>query len=437
MTPPRDLGRRLLHVAVSAAVTGYAIALVADATILSTNVRDIWAFTDWLTNFAGGFVRRGFVGEMVRVTAAGGPAIGVIHQLIFADALAFSILFGLLVLARTGRTFVWITCLLCPGAAATMAIDIAYFDRREIVFHVLLMAAAIPSVLSIGRSWHQSSRVRAWVFAALIAIFAIGPLVHEAFVFMAAPAFLLVYMAMFGARSDRMMRDLSVLYALAAAGFLVAVAAKGGPDTAASIWGSIHADDRAAFGGDGSTPTGAIEAIGWSLGQGLDLSLSVVQSGHWVAWAAALIVCGLVALAAAIELSAGTRPGYLSGVFWQALFVVLAGSAPLYVLGWDWGRWIVASFIQIVIVTLSAPAADATHASDPRADASLIRAPDALATRFGSSLPVTVKIAVVATLVTLKIPECCLAADAPFGAFLALPARLERVLGSIAAVLGS
>ena len=29
------------------------------------------------------------------------------------------------------------------------------------------------------------------------------------------------------------------------------------------------------------------------------------------------------------------------------------------------------------------------------------------------------------------------AADAPFGAFLALPARLERVLGSIAAVLGS
>lgn len=421
--------QRVLQVTFGTVVIGYSVALVAESTIWSTNVVDTWAVTDWLTNYAGGFVRRGFVGEMLRVLAADGPAIERVNQIVFASFLLFSLLFFLLVFARTDRTFVWLTCLLLPGAAAAMAIDNAFYYRRELVFHVLLLAAALLSVWSSGRQWHLSAKIRLRVFAVLLAVFVMAPLVHEGFVFLAAPSFLLVYLAMFGTRTIGVKWELAALYAVAAGGFLVAVIWSGGPDTARSIWLSLNGQDRSALGGGASTPLGAINAIGWTIDQGLELPLSVVLSGHWLFWAGALVMCCVIALVVAVELSAGASPGNGSGFFWQAMIAITAGSVPLYALGWDWGRWIVASSIQLVIVTLCTPAPDPRSPADSQVEASFVQAPAFLASRFGSHVAVVVKIAVVIALLTLEVPECCLADHtSPLDAFVALPERTHRLL---------
>ncbi|WP_322771759.1 hypothetical protein [Synechococcus sp. CBW1107] len=86
-----------------------------------------------------------------------------------------------------------------------------------------------------------------------------------------------------------------------------------------------------------SLPPGAIEAIGWTTSKGLLLSISTLSDfrhGIWIpaAWLLTIYICIQFFIA-------DKEPQYIEKKRFIVLFQLLFIS-PLFVLGWDFGRWI-------------------------------------------------------------------------------------------------
>jgi hypothetical protein len=252
-----------------------------------------WGYSELLINYNAGFVRRGLLGALIRACSGGRSALPVTNVLIFANYVLL-ILSVITLALKTAYIKVWnaVFVLVIPGGIFAMGISHEFFYRKEAFFYsaLALSALAVSFLNNIKHSILKHSA--AYCIIGLIYLFSIlFMLIHEAFLFLAAPAnlFLLIAAARtiettpdpskkdFGFEKSIILTYASTITLL----FLCMAYFRGGESTAVHIWNNLNTTDKFMISSDG-TIYGGIAAVGWDFGDVLYNALRVLIGG--MAW---------------------------------------------------------------------------------------------------------------------------------------------------------
>jgi hypothetical protein len=295
--------------------------------------RESYQMTEWLINYAGGFVRRGLPGTLIGMAS---DATGIqANHLVIITSLACYLALGIWLLRRVTTTFPASLILSC----VVLGIP-AYQDsivRKDCLGLLFLLAC-----LSLERS--RLPRFGVMAFINILAGAAI--LCHESFVFYALAGLVLL-----GHRNQESPGATAVLrrgLCLLPAGicFLLTAIHHGTPEHAAAVneswiplWKSMDPGNPAI-----ATPGASIEALGWTTGQGLSLSLYMLGSGFYqpMAWMMVFTISFmLVVLFTDRDSDIKGRAAMATRIRVTALLLEqLAFISPLFLLGVDYGRWL-------------------------------------------------------------------------------------------------
>jgi hypothetical protein len=292
-----------------------------------------YQLTEWMINYAGGFVRRGLPGSLIGICS---DAIGVrANHLIIAFSASCYLLLVTWLLRRSTRTF--------PAALILSCIVMGFPAYQDSV----VRKDCLGLLLLVGCLAIDRSRLpRPAIILALNLLAGVAVLSHETFVFYALAGFVLFR------RGDEESPTVvgfirRGLVLLPAAGcFLLTVVFHGTPGQAEAVndswlplWRIIDPGNPGL-----ETPSAAIQALGWSSAQGLSLSLYLLTSGLYqpTAWAMVFATSfGLVILFTGQNADCSATVATALRVKVTALLLAqLAFISPLFLLGVDYGRWL-------------------------------------------------------------------------------------------------
>jgi len=306
-----------------------------------------WNMTEWLINYSGGFVRRGLSGEVVSLISAFThvPANLVVVTL----SVAIYVLMFYLLVRKVGGA-IPLAVMLSPIAMGAPAYE--EFVVRKDVLGILLL------FVSLQLRARPGNRLGKHILVNVVTCSAI--LMHESFGFFGLPA-LIAFNACAG-RDDRGPAFSRLGWSgLALAPAILAFAAvlffHGDHQTAVAInshwrdlWLTVDSEGCHLDTPCVDTPWAAIDALQWSLSRTVSLNASLLGSfsaGIYVplAWLLTVIACYYFLL---WFLRTGSKEGDQSstalGVERVRLSSILLSQlvlmAPLFVVGWDFGRWI-------------------------------------------------------------------------------------------------
>lgn len=305
---------------------------LADLTVLKWNH---WAFYEWLINYEGGFVRRGLAGDLITRNFYGDE--------IFAVNLIVFVLSSLLVLLATTFALINLTSAksallyaFCPTGLYWMATANEYYYRKEMVFYI-----SILSVCLIFTKWlsKPSRALGAFLTATVFVLSIFLPFVHEGFLFYGCFLFSLVLVALHKKDSTRARSVVGIYLAVSVSVFALLSVFKGDATTSEVIWGSISETTKLIT--KSEDISGGISAIGWSLSRGLSLSLITIQSGLGTYYLFSILVIYLtVGFIVSEQRHLRLQELYFSKQFFLPFLLITLSFLPLFILGWDWGRWV-------------------------------------------------------------------------------------------------
>ena len=336
-----------------------------------------WAFTDWLTNYTAGFVRRGLSGSLLLFMAQNFNLDAYLTVTIFVYAAYFAVsafyLNKIIRLRQHIGIVSLITLLFLPSLLFFPINDLGALGRKEILF-------IFPLLLNLGFLDLQSNKLQksdrntliskdratidlalkqyCWNIFIWFNLLCIPiALIHESIVFLALPLNIIITANFLYLKLNFKQ---SVLGSLAiyiptiiaiVAGFIW----KGNPTVALNIcqsWQNLNVLEC------GTEVPGALDAIGWSLHDGISLSWSIVKAERgitfiqwlsifssnlvFILFASSSLITNLLTKVAVdrnnLSKSSHRRKVFASFSFKYAI-VPMVFSAPLYAIGWDWGRW--------------------------------------------------------------------------------------------------
>lgn len=290
--------------------------------------RESYGITEWLINYSGGFVRRGWPGELLAWVSSA-TAWQANYIVLSLSAALLGVL--VLVFMVRGRGRIPLILLVSPVLLG-MPLYTNFMIRKD-VFGVLLLALCLLIRRSVQVLPVRMSALN------LVAVLAI--LSHETFFFYAVPALIVLTLQDMGGG----LRRLPVATALLAPAFLAFVLStvfKGDAalaqtihDSWGGLWRSIDPSDCCL-----SEPGGSIEGLRWTSEQALSLPYSVLSAfshGIYVplAWVLTLAACFMLLTLLIMPRRPGDRGRLACILLFQLLMI-----APLFVVGWDFGRWI-------------------------------------------------------------------------------------------------
>jgi hypothetical protein len=348
-----------------------------------------WSFYEWLINFEGGFVRRGLSGHIIRQMAPASE-VEIVNLVVFVQFVLFvlvSIAFASVFIVGLRSTAFFV---LCPLGFLGMALGNHYFYRKEIVFYIGIFLAVLLMALLQRR---DSKLVRGAIFAVIGSWTAIGPFIHEAFIFYCVPIFALMLAKLVGDRFRSVVIGSYIVLSALLFGFLAAFA--GNESVANQIWFSLS--DNARSLSPSASPIGGISAIGWSTRYAVTLTVVALLSGmatyYLMSLAIVYLVVGLV-VSEQRELSMAivvTSPQFIFG-----FALILISFLPLFVVAWDWGR--VIGGVYVVSLAFFGLRLD---------DGVVAKATPWLSM---AARPALLTVAALVFLLLTKVPECCIRA---------------------------
>jgi hypothetical protein len=242
--------------------------------------------------------------------------------------------------------------LLVPGGIYGMVMANEFYFRKEMVFHVYLAAVATLFLLAVRSEGSSLFRTLRVLTIALIVIgSALLPLVHEAFLFMTAvPTGVIIYWIACRISRQAGWSAVAAYLGVVIVEFVFLATFKGNEATASAIWASINPHDQQLIHND-RTMAGGIMAIGWSAWTALMLPLQVLVSGAAWNWAFMIVASAGYLVATAFAHKDTVSETHRRAAWAATLYAIcLVGSLPLYIIGWDWGRWIAALNMSVVIL---------------------------------------------------------------------------------------
>jgi hypothetical protein len=359
-----------------------------------------WAYSELLINYRGGFVRRGFLGEVLALLGCTDTVS--INRFVFLVFVAFVVLVALhAVWLRTRyrsltTPLIWV---LIPGSVYSFSVGNEYYYRKEMIFYLFILSLALLARhVSTGRKTtsSQPASIALWMFVISGSIPLI--LIHEAFLFLCLPAVLLLMMNVFPPHRHILGWVFPISYVVVlCAMFLLLVLYRGNEETVSGIWASIGPENRSLISAS-DTPGGGIAALGWSLPRALGQPWQVVSSGEALSWLVPLVISIAGVLCYSSVKSAGDDRSTARG--FVTYLLILIGTVPLYVLGWDWGRWLSgANLISLAVIP-------AVHIL-PRSFDRLLGMTERTLGAAGRQRYVLYSFLVVA--IFHRLPECCIA----------------------------
>ena len=304
-----------------------------------------WSVGEWLINYQGGFVRRGLPGEII-FQLASHVSLPPLLPVQWLSLGSYAALAGLV--AHTCRRHC-APALLLSSIAMAAPLFSGFIFRKECT-GLSLLALALIILQRTGSS--RTGLILRWLAVNSLACIAI--LSHESFGFYGLGA-LLLHQGLVHRPSDA--RAPTIVSAIlssrapvhllpALITFLITLASKGSSSAAIAIHQS-WASHSSLLGPSqqllSSTPGGAMEAIGWSTLHGIQFQAIVLREvTHGIFWSPAawlltIYLCALLMLAFSMP---RTGAQTTANLFRLCMFWQLTATAPLYILGWDYGRWI-------------------------------------------------------------------------------------------------
>jgi hypothetical protein len=357
-----------------------------------------YAAAEWLTDYEAGFVRRGLGGQLISWIPLLDDQQGllVIVTALFVAVVALQAVVVGLVVRRLGNAWpllVW----LIPAGPLLATVQTAwqpfpgfanqFVFRKEYLGYLILLGVAVlflrrPDVV-------QRHQLPVAVVAG--ALFAVAALVHEALVLpaAAAAAMLMLFMVV-SPRRRRVVAALVTFVPPTLVAMAFAAAGPLAPGSAGIIAAGLDPSIQQWLGGRdairASSPYFWLEQSGTN---GIAFAKgAVIDSGAWRIWLVlAVLIAALVVVASWLADSrrSTTRPRVIAGA------VIVAVTAPLFVLGSDTGRWLSA----LAVLTLNTVLViSAGRSSDGRSVASRSRWPIAavvvlIALTLAAGLPET------------------------------------------------
>ena len=314
-----------------------------------------WNSSEWMIDYADGFVRRGLSGEfLAHIMHLTGWGFFPLWTTITTTAYLGLCAYILTVSLRLGGPAVWRFALLLNPILLASAAEYGSFARKDTPFiwatllNVFLGHYVLRQhkTLSTPRARHALLVLSAATFSALALA-----LLHEGIFLFAWLPLNLTVLAYILSRLRFSGRSVALLLALAFAPALVAVAAgayrHGNAQTAEAIclsWRSFGIQTVCSP-GDNFPP--AVDALSWSLSHGT--SFSRKYAWRFPAYLAVFAIAGSVEIITILVL---IRKARLECLLATLAFPFVA-SLPLFVLGDDWGRWLCMLGTSSLMVMLS------------------------------------------------------------------------------------
>lgn len=291
-----------------------------------------WSMSDLLVNYQGGFVRRGLLGQICYLLGGfTGLPINVVAISISLLAFAFVVVY----LCKTTKllpVFVLFSPIFLGSAAFGQ-----FIVRKDFV----MISLFILLVNQLTKKPDVKQSVL-WVNVIIVC----GTLIHEAFYFLALGAILNIWKV--GQSSIQKLlltlRKYFTLFLLP----LIPIVAPGSSTVAIDINNSLVPTwERIEGVGCCDNPSATIESLGWDAGKALELPFSVLNDyshGIWVpmGW----MVCFILPLLVLRGMMSRNNASRFRNLF----FVQIICFIPIFVIGWDYGRWGFLVFVTTIVL---------------------------------------------------------------------------------------
>ncbi len=319
--------------------------------LLTLHNQRSWTISDWLINYQGGFVRRGFAGEVAYLLGRLLHVSPIYLVVLLYLSLYAILLFAIYRLALLSTWSLWVLALLfSPATLAFPVLDPEAGFRKE-----LLYLAAFSLLVFLLQRFHLRSPVVAIYLSVTVTV---AVLSHESLICFVPYSYAALVLS--GRRFGQAARECALPLLLGIFAAFLCAHHLGDLKAATSICSSLGypllSDNH-----NQVCSGGAIAYLGYTRAMAREETRQAVLQYHFVALYLGL---GLLAFAPALWGSWSlARSGFAREIriLWTAAAISGAGSLILFLYAVDWGRWLYIHLLSIMILLL---VVDARHRRD-------------------------------------------------------------------------
>lgn len=322
--------------------SGYLLALVsifqvAKATIFEKNNFEFidinpWAFTELLINYEGGFVRRGFIGNLIYQIDSDGILFDTLYDIVFINFFIFVLLIVINLEKSNLTSFQKLLFHISIFAPFNITLFSNYTARKEIfIINFYLL------VLLIFRTNNKKIFLFSTFFFSILSI-----LIHEGITFFIYFPFLVYLMK----KKNVSKKYITAINYLMISIFTVIILNKGNNQIVDQIWSSLSSEDIVLI---NNLNPNAITAIGWGVIDTLKTTYVLVFSGSLIYWTVFFAMLIYTISIVFNDHIAETYASLKNTLVSNKQFILII---PLFVVGFDWGRWIFSIFYLLFFTLL-------------------------------------------------------------------------------------
>lgn len=293
-----------------------------------------WTVGEWLINYSGGFVRRGLTGTIIYYLSL----LTQVNPIIFVHLFSLISYFAYLYLLKNCKKVFSRIFLLSP--LVSLFPVLSFFVVRKDCLQMFLYGLCTLIIVN-------NKKFLSFFLINITSIFAI--LNHEAFFFWAMPSIIILItlkdqtLAKGKKINKSLFRSIIFLFPSFIATFF-AFYYKGSPSIALDIHNSWRFSFSGIISSEGgifsSQPFGAIAAIGWDLSKAKELLSSVIYGSTSFDGFIYIPAVWLIYIFFTSQIFIGDGQKDLKKLKANILLIQFASVSPLFILGWDYGRWI-------------------------------------------------------------------------------------------------
>lgn len=287
-----------------------------------------WQVTEFLINYRGGFVRRGFLGEII---------------LLNKEIFDFSLYKQVIIISLTMLTlycslfFIFFKKLKIP-----LYLLFSILFLQNIIFNDFWLRKDIMIIISFVILIYLLKKKSIFSYLLYFIIFIIAISIHESIFFITTPIICLIYWGEISYKNTFLTKQnllffvsiiLSILYFL-----LILISFNGNRHNSEEIWKSL----KIVTPNLSSQPQSAIEALSWSPERGLGLFLHTCtnfNNGIYAPLSWAIIIIIFFILLTNINILSKSNIPIKNDKMVLYTFIQFIAISPLWILGWDYSRW--------------------------------------------------------------------------------------------------